>query len=163
MGVLHAQTQAFSSVDGTAVKNARVEVFCANKPREIQHERVPPSDKGIYHTRVIRCGAITISKADRYMQNRQQHSQHKRSTDRGVRERGRQDEGQRRQQQEAHIGDRTGGIEVLFLVLQTTKQEATPQHQQHVREDRPEQRRLSAVGSRAAKRARNLSRRHKQK
>ena len=64
-----------------------------------------------------------------------------------MRERRREDEGQRREQQQAHVRHGARGVKVLLLVFQPSEEEAAPQHQQHVREHGPQQRRLPRVVS----------------
>lgn len=59
-----------------------------------------------------------------------------------MRERRRQHERQRRQEKQAHVGDGTGGVESLLLLLEAAEEKAATQNQQHVAEHRPEQRSL---------------------
>lgn len=63
-------------------------------------------------------------------------------TYRSVRERGGQDKRQRRQEQQAHVRDCACGVEFLLLMVNASEEKAAAQHQQHVGEDGPQQRRL---------------------
>lgn len=60
-----------------------------------------------------------------------------------MRERRGQDQRQRRQHQETHVGNCARGVETLLLVVEAAEEETAPQDEQHIGEHRSQERRLS--------------------